>query len=123
MDHPLLDGLNPDEKRLGAGAEEPQFDCGHGCGVDTWTRSPGVGRFGCGRKMASGVFQEISSGGILRMPLSGRFLAVSSLIWSLPPTTTLACHGERGVVSLGFSASGPKTRIQHGTAKIFASLG
>ena len=33
MDHPLLDGLNPDEKRLGAGAEEPQFDCGHGCGV------------------------------------------------------------------------------------------
>ena len=33
MDHPLLDGLNPDEKRLGAGAEEPQLDCGHGCGV------------------------------------------------------------------------------------------
>ena len=33
MDHPLLDGLNPDEKRLGAGAEEPQFDCGHGSGV------------------------------------------------------------------------------------------
>ena len=28
-----MDGLNPDEKRLGAGAEEPQFDCGHGCGV------------------------------------------------------------------------------------------
>ena len=78
-----------------------------------------MGWLGMGRKTASGSFQAISSGGIFRIPLSGSFRAVSSLLFDvqLPSDYDVGLpYGSLGAVVPLFRDCGPGMRIQQGMA-------
>ena len=78
----------------------------------TWTRSPGVGRFWVWAENGFWGFP----GDLFRGDPENAFIGEvpGGVLLDMEFASNHAT--ERGVVSLGFSASGPKTRIQHGTA-------